>query len=346
LPKKIDKKQAMELLLASHPKTSVSILAAIDTCFQRFLPETALESADQMELFAYGAWDLILPARVQVLPVTAQVEMGSAGSFAPEPEIWPRSEESIVPEQKFTAKLPKEPKTHAAPAALIEQTGEEGEDFLATPAVKFSVPIPPKPKEQLRSKSLDELLGNIMRPTKVPARPITEAPMTPEKEEEPALSSASSEIMDKLRRQREHLANVVKFQEEEEVLEEEVSLGEGEIAAKPAPVAKPAIPLAPVHPSTQGTTFDSPKKWFDTKAWQAYTFTKFAFRLTPDEKKVKEYLVGAGEFARKTFVPRSGIMEMKVRLQMSEDRAIAMIWDWLKRGIIEEAAMGPREEEA
>jgi hypothetical protein len=181
-----------------------------------------------------------------------------------------------------------------------------------------------------------------MRPTEeAPARKIAEASEAPEKEEEPALSSASNAIMEKLRRQRESLANVVKAQSTDEEPSEE-----GEEAPRPKPVARPAKPRAVAPPSVPGATFDSAHEWFAAKERQPYMFTRFAFRLTPDEKKVKDYLVGAGEFARKTFVPRSGLMEMRVRLNMSDDQAVAMIWEWLKRGIIEEAPLGTREEEA
>ncbi len=147
--------------------------------------------------------------------------------------------------------------------------------------------------------------------------------------EEPILSSGVSEstlsVIDKLRQRRASLADII-----EKGAEEEEEVKPATLIAKPRSIPRPVAAPAPT------SLFTSPKEWFDAKAKKTFYFTKFAFRLTPDEKKYKEYVVGVGEFAPKNFVLRSAVLEVKVRLMKDESEAINIFWDWLKRGIIDE----------
>ncbi len=171
-----------------------------------------------------------------------------------------------------------------------------------------------------------------MRPDIPNAKPIT---IHPREEEEPAeseetiLSTGVSEntlsVIDKLRQRRAALAEVI-----EKGTEGEEETKSATTTSKPASGSRPVAAPAPT------SVFTSPKEWFDAKAKKSFYFTKFAFRMTPDEKKYKEYVTGVGEFAPKNFVLRSAVLEVKVRLMKDEAEAINIFWDWLKRGIIDE----------
>ncbi len=166
------------------------------------------------------------------------------------------------------------------------------------------------------------------------AKPLAMPPPSEEAEptgpSEPILSTGVSEntlsVIDKLRQRRAALADIIEKGTETEA---EATTPAG---VAPRPGSTPRLAAAP---SPTGL-FTSPKEWFDAKAKKSFYFTKFVFRLTPEEKKYKEYVVGVSEFAPRNFVLRSAVLELKVRLMKDETEAITVFWDWLKRGIIDE----------
>ncbi len=340
------------MLLSPYPRQGASILGLIDATFEKFLPESALDATELTKLFTYDHWRMKLPERVRVAPpaTTGLIEL-------PEPKVkvpvtptplQTRPAPAIVPPAPKATVAPivtPSPKPVAAPATNLRIGGGVGPS-LPTSAAPASYPSAPKPSVQpskpissppltslreSKARPLSDILGNFMRPDSPDAKPITIRPREeePEESEEPILSSGVSEstlsVIDKLRQRRAALADVI-----EKGAEEEAETKPTTTSSKPASAGRSVAAPAPT------SLFTSPKEWFDAKAKKSFYFTKFAFRLTPDEKKYKEYVTGVGEFAPKNFVLRSAVLEVKVRLMKDESEAINIFWDWLKRGIIDE----------
>ncbi len=353
MPKGIDLNKALEILLSPYPRQGATILGLIDTSFEKFLPDSPLDPTELAKLFTYTQWQMKLPERVRVPPLglAAPVEPSETVSMtrpAPvmlEPKVHVPVTPIPLPKQPAPPEVVPELKPVYTPPSTLRIGGGVG-PTIPTSAAPASYP-PPKPQAQQskvmgkpptspltepKARPLGDILGNFMRTENPDAKPLAlPKPEEPEPadSEEPILSTGVSEstlsVIDKLRQRRAALADIIEKGEEEEVKHSTVT-------AKPLIGSRPAGAAVPAPTSL----FTSPKEWFDAKAKRSFYFTKFAFRLTPDEKKYKEYVVGVGEFAPKNFILRSAVLEVKVRLMKDETEAIGIFWDWLKRGIIDE----------
>ena len=355
VPKGIDINKAMEMLLSQYPRQGASILGLIDASFEKFLPESVPDLIVLMNLFNYEQWRAKLPDRVRSttsadtlmtgLPKkedlkptgTAPIELKSElvvpplehkSTGSPEGSSTSKStfSPSVTPSTTLRIAGGISPAITSAPTPPIPLT--QAPSTSRPPPVKLSASVP-----ESKARPLAEILANFMRPVSPDAKPPPLPPLE-EREQpdsaEPILSTGVSEstlsVIEKLRQRRASLAEIL-----------EKHSGEGEkVTSSQTSITRPiSTPPTPAT-LTPAATFASPREWFEAKAKKTFYFTKFMFRLTPEEKKYKEYVVGVGEFAPKNFVLRSAVLEMKVRLMKGDDEAIAIFWDWLKRGIIEE----------
>ncbi len=340
MPKGIDINKAIEMLLSPFPRQGASILGLLDSSFEKFLPQSSLDATELAKRFTYDQWRMKLPERVRAAPSAV------AGSTTlPELQVSPAT---LPPEPKVVVSptVTSSPKISPPPPTGLRIGGAVNQALpvSAAPPPYPAPQVPGRPSKPIsgpsassiaepQARPLSDILGSFMRPSIPDAKPIS-MPLLEEREladsGEPVLSTGVSEstlsVLDKLRQRRAALTEIIE------------KGTEGEETEKPAPVTpKPVNIPRPAAAPAPSSLFATPKEWFDTKAKKSFCFTKFAFRLTPDEKKYKEYVVGVGEFAPKNFLLRSAVLEVKVRLMKDEIEAINLFWDWLKRGIIEEA---------
>jgi hypothetical protein len=348
MAKGIDINKALEMLLSPYPRPGATILGLIDSSFEKFLPQSSWDATELAKRFTYDQWRIKLPERVRATPFAI------AGSTTlPELQVAPVT---MPPEPKAVASLAVTPSPKISPipptglriGGVISQVlpASAAPPSYTAPQVRGASPKPvsgpaaPSFAEP-KARPLSDILGSFMRPSIPNAKPIAMPSMEEEQtanSEEPIMPTGISEstlsVIDKLRQRRAALAEISAKGTGEEEESKHTS-----VAQKPASIPRPTPAPAPT------SLFATPKEWFDSKAKKSFCFTKFAFRLTPDEKKYKEYVVGVGEFAPKNFVLRSAVLEVKVRLMKDEMDAINLFWDWLKRGIIEEERQGGEGED-